>query len=89
MARLGGQFHHITPAIGRLLVTARLAIAKSLGLTVRTIHEHFHLSYDMPIGPLAEMMKPLAQPSTDVNGPITLDARYVTEDVPVGLVPIV
>jgi opine dehydrogenase len=85
-----GQNRHITPAVARLieaLDAERLAIAKAFGLTVRTIHEHFHLSFDVPMGPLAEMAQALAQRPGDVNGPTTLDTRYVTEDVPFGLVP--
>ncbi len=85
-----GQNRHITPAVARLieeLDAERLAIAKAFGLTVRTIHEHFHLSFDVPMGPLAEMTHALAQRPRDVNGPATLDTRYVTEDVPFGLVP--
>ena len=39
------------------------------------------------MGPLAEMAHALAQRPGDVNGPTTLDSRYVTEDVPFGLVP--
>jgi opine dehydrogenase len=87
-----GQWKHVTPAVSRLLEeldAERLAIAKSFGLTVRTIHEHFHFSYNAPMGPLSEMLKPLQQETKDVKGPTTLDARYVTEDVPFGLVPIV
>ena len=85
-----GQNRHITPAVARLieaLDAERLAIARAFGLTVRTIREHFHLSFDVPMGPLAEMTQALAQRPTDVKGPTTLDSRYVTEDVPFGLVP--
>ena len=84
------QNRHITPAVARLieaLDAERLAIATAFGLTVRTIHDHFHLSFDVPMGPLAEMAQALAQRPGDVAGPATLDTRYVTEDVPFGLVP--
>ena len=42
------QGQNVTPNIGRLLESLdqeRLAIAKVLGLKVRTIFEHFHLSF--------------------------------------------
>jgi opine dehydrogenase len=84
------QNRHITPAVARLieaLDAERLAIAKAFGVKVRTIHEHFHLSFDVPMGTLAEMTQALAQRPSDVTGPTTLDSRYVTEDVPFGLVP--
>jgi opine dehydrogenase len=83
-----GQNRHLTPAVAQLieaLDAERLAIAKAFNLTVRTVHEHFHLSYGVPMGPLAEMAQALPQPGG--NGPATLDTRYVTEDVPFGLVP--
>jgi opine dehydrogenase len=83
-----GQNRYLTPAVAQLvecLDVERLAIARAFGLAVRTVHEHFHLSYGVPMGPLAEMAKALPQPGG--NGPATLDSRYVTEDVPFGLVP--
>ncbi|KAJ5107178.1 hypothetical protein N7456_003853 [Penicillium angulare] len=87
-----GQWKNVTPAVSRLieeLDAERLAIAKAFGLSLRTIHDHFHLSYNVPMGPLSGMLKPLQEETIDVKGPTTLDDRYVTEDVPFGLVAIV
>lgn len=84
------QNRHITPAVARLieaLDAERLAIAKGLGLAVHSVHDHFHRSFGVPKGPLAEMAKALAERPSSVNGPATLDTRYITEDVPFGLVP--
>jgi opine dehydrogenase len=85
-----GQNGHITPAVARLieaLDAERIAIATAFGVEVRTIHEHFHLSFHVPMGPLAAMTHELAQRPNDVSGPTTLNSRYVVEDVPFGLVP--
>lgn len=84
------QNRHLTPAVARLmeaLDAERLAIAQAFGLTVRTIHEHYHLTNNVPMGTLAEMVRARAR-RPGVNGPKTLDSRYVTEDMPFGLVPI-
>ena len=51
------QGQNITPNIGRLmeaLDTERIEIAKSLGIDVRTIHEHFSWSFHVPMETLAE-----------------------------------
>lgn len=86
-----GQNENITPAVARFieaLDAERLSIAHAFGLKVRTIHEHFHLSNDVPIGTLNEMVRQRAQRPGPL-GPTTLDSRYVTEDMPFGLVPII
>lgn len=79
----------LTPAVGRFieaLDAERLAVAAAYGATVRTVRDHFHLSFDVPHGPLGDAGTILA--ARDSNpGPASLETRYITEDVPFGLVP--
>ena len=63
----------------------RLAIATVLGLKVRTIFEHFHLSFHVPVGSISEMNQLMHEQGNGGSGPATADSRYVTEDVPYGL----
>jgi opine dehydrogenase len=79
----------LTPSVGRLieaLDTERLAVAASFGASVRTVREHFHLSFGVPLGPVGDAGPILA--ARDANpGPASVETRYITEDVPFGLVP--
>lgn len=81
----------ITPAVGRLMEALdreRLAIAAAYGVAVRTIFEHFHLSFGVPLHPtIAEMAAAVHASGTGPLGPKSIDSRYLTEDVPFGLVP--
>ena len=82
------QGGNVTPNVGRLmeaLDAERVAIASALGLKVRTIFEHYHLSYHVPIASIAEMNAELHAKGIGGQGPATADSRYVTEDVPYGL----
>ena len=52
------QGQNVTPKVGRLLEMLdleRLAIAEKLGLKVKTIFEHFHLSFHVPVASISEM----------------------------------
>jgi opine dehydrogenase len=89
------QFQHITPSIGRFLETLdkeRLDIAEALGVDVKTIYEHFSLSFHVPIPEsrsISEMCQEIYKSGNDVYGPNKAESRYVTEDVPFGLTLIV
>lgn len=82
------QGQNVTPKVGRLLEQLdleRLAIAKALGLDVKTIFEHFHLSFHVPIAPISVMNQQMHAQGNGGTGPATADSRYITEDVPYGL----
>ena len=83
------QGQNVTPAVGRLLEALdqeRLAIAQALGLSVRTIFQHFHLSFHVPLDSVSAMNQTMHAEGRGGNGPNTADSRYVLEDVPFGLV---
>jgi opine dehydrogenase len=53
-----GQGEHVTPAVGQLieaLDAERLSIAESFGLGVKTVREHFSLSFHVPLASVSEM----------------------------------
>jgi len=87
-----GQSEHMTLAVGRLLEAIdaeRLALAAAFGLKVRTMREHYSLTYGVPDAPLGETSRMLAQSQPVTFGPATIDTRYTLEDVPFGLLPLV
>jgi opine dehydrogenase len=87
-----GQGDNITPTVGRVIEALdeeRLAIASALGLSVRTVREHFSLSFHVPMGSVSEMNQQMHAEGRGGFGPTTVDSRYIFEDVPFGLAPTV
>lgn len=84
------QSGNVTSTVGRLmeaLDAERLAIAHAFGLKPRTVQEYFSLSYELPLGTVADMNQERYRQGRGVAGPKTLQSRYVLEDVPFGLLP--
>ena len=79
----------LTPAVGRLieaLDAERLTVAAAFGASVRSVRDHFHLSFGVPQGPVGDAGAILAARDA-TPGPASLETRYITEDVPFGLYP--
>ncbi|MES0067967.1 NAD/NADP octopine/nopaline dehydrogenase family protein [Mesorhizobium sp. M0074] len=86
------QAGNVTPAVGRFveaLDVERLAIAAHFGIAVRTVEEHFSLSFHIPMGTVSEMNQEMDRQGRGGFGPSTIESRYVLEDVPFGLLPTV
>ena len=86
------QGENVTPNVGRLLEALdqeRLSIAAAIGVSVRNIFEHFHLSFHVPVASISQMNQQMHAQGNGGMGPACADSRYVTEDVPYGLLPTV
>lgn len=86
------QGENVTPTVGRLIEALdleRLAIAKVFGLQVRTVQEHFSLSFHVPQSNVSSMNQEMHRQGRGGTGPKTVNSRYVLEDVPFGLLPTV
>lgn len=82
------QYDRMTGSTARMteaLDGERLAVARSFGLTVRSIHEHFHHSFGVPVASLDAQSRSVHASRGSPAGPTSLASRYLTEDVPYGL----
>ena len=71
--------------IGEAIDAERQAIARGFGFNVRSLHEHTHLSYHVPLAGYAEMAAAIHAKYGGPPGPVTLEHRYIVEDMPYGL----
>jgi opine dehydrogenase len=84
----------VTPGVARLyeaIDAERVAIAAALGATVPSLADWFHRTYGVRGGSLVETCQLL---TTNADGPYqatgtpkSFEHKYLTEDVPVGLMP--
>ena len=80
----------ISPSVTTLikaLDAERMAVAAAFGVAILSAEEWLKQSYDTYGDNLYELLQH-NQAYGDIQAPKTIDARYVTEDVPMSLVPI-
>jgi len=84
-------FHYLTASGARMtaaLDAERLRVAAAFGARVRSIEEHYRLSYHVEGDDIEHIAEAIHARYQGPLGPKTLEHRYVLEDVPFGLVVI-
>jgi opine dehydrogenase len=82
-------YEQTTETVGRLieaLDAERLAIAAAFGATIHSVNEHFHRSFRIPLGSMAEMNRTLHAAGRGPKGATSLTHRHLMQDIPYGLV---
>jgi opine dehydrogenase len=83
------QYHYMTPqasAVIEQLDAERRQLAQAFGLQVRSIEEHFAKSFGTRSAKLADIAAELHQQRGGPPGPTDTSTRFLSEDVPYGLV---
>lgn len=83
------QYHCMTPSVSEImekLDAERLAIAGAFGLKVRSVEQHFRQSFKIDQEKMSEIAEEMHKRRGGPPGPTDTSTRYLTEDVPFGLV---
>lgn len=83
------QYHFMTPRVAAVieqLDNERRAVANAFGLQVRTIEKHFAQSFNTESEQLADIAAELHHMRGGPPGPTDTQTRFLSEDVPYGLV---
>lgn len=83
------QYHYMTASVSAIIEkidAERLAIAEALGFKVRSVEEHFRQSFQIEQKNMAEIAAEMHKRRGGPPGPTDTSTRFLTEDVPFGLV---
>ena len=83
------QYHYLTPSVARVieaLDAERRALAKAFGIAVGTVEQYFKNSFGVEAEQLKDIADELHAKRGGPPGPTDLGTRYLTEDIPFGLV---
>ncbi len=83
------QYHYMTPRVSsatEALDAERLTVARAFGIEVRSVKKHFSQSFKVDGERLEDIAAELHRKRGGPPGPTELDTRYLSEDVPFGLV---
>lgn len=92
-AEYWANYDAITPSVARFieaLDAERLAVAAAHGVSVRSVEDHYRLTFSFAEGmSVAEMAAAVHEKRKGPPGPTSLETRFVTEDVPFGIVQVI
>lgn len=83
------QYHYMTPQVAAVierLDAERLALARAFGLALHSLEEHFARSFHTTQSGVAAIARELHAKRGGPPGPTDTATRFITEDVPYGLV---